>query len=300
MTQAATYDAILGTGNNIRQVVSTEYAPGNRIEPGRVSAGVDPSALFVTDANPQIRLSSTDIAAVLGIVSPTVGLDIDDDLWTIPYNVRAIGSTFASTLAHTVLTGADAFVVPRQVSVTQGGNAQIDLMVMIESNDLLGNPGFDAPVTAATGQTLAAQAFNALWTQGPATVNGSDVGGVVGMTVDFGIQAVPLDKADGELYPKAHSIRARNPSITIDVVNVDALATFAEHLLPMTAFVGYLRKRSPGGSFVADATGEHISFTFADGIVDVQRVSARDNATARPGLRLIGEALTVSTTATLP
>lgn len=296
MSHAVLSDAILGTGESVLQILNTALAPNNTIEAGYESAGLDPVALFLKDANPQIRLTSSDIAGVLALVSPTAGLDIDDDLWTIPYRHRAAGGTFAGATSHTIFTGANAFVVPQSLSSQQGNqDATIDLLAMLESAD-----GIASPMTVTGSQTIAAVSSNAFYGHGPAAVNGTAIVGSVRHTVNFGIAAAPFDKGDGQIFPTAHSIRRRMPTIEIEFLSPAQLATYASLFAAMTSCTVYFRKRTAGGAYVADATEEHVSCSFTDGIIDVSAVSASGEQTARPTLRLVGESLTVSTTAALP
>lgn len=291
---ATVYDAILGASNNLRQVVSADYSPNVKIEPGRVSAGVDPSALFMTDAKPTARLQTMDLAGALGILSITAGLDVASGVIDIPHQTRAPGSSFAGSSSHPVLRASDGLIVPQSVSVNQGDLASLmDIMIHYESD------GFAAPVGQVVDQTLTAQAFNALFGLGPAVLNSTALVGVIGHTVNFGITVEP-EQVGGAVYPTTHFITERNPSIDVRFRDVEALDTFAEIALTMTALAVYHRKRAEGATYVANATAQHVSFSFADGIASVQNVSGSGNQPAIPTLRCFGEALSVSTTATIP
>lgn len=300
---ATTYDVLLGTDNLIRQVVSTNFSPGIRIEPGYVSAGVDPSEHFVTDGNPTCRVQSMDLAGVMGILSATAGLDIDsgstDGNIDLPWQFRAAGSTHQGSSSHTIIRGTDALIIPQSASVEQGGNSVIDFLVNYESNDGGGAPGFDDPVTQVQDQTLTAQAFNAMFGLGPAVADSAAMAQVVGHTVNFGIQIETL-KTGGAIYPTTHFIIRRAPTIDVRFRDFDTLNAVKPLFEAMTGLAVYHRKRAPGSTYVANATGEHVSFSFADGIKSITDLSASGNQVAVPVLRCHGESLTVSTTATIP
>lgn len=290
---ATVYDALIGTGNNVRQVVSTDYSPNARIEAGRVSAGVDPSALFLTEARPTARIQSGDLAGVLALLSVTAGLDVAGENIDLPYQFRAAGSTFAGNLSHSVLRGTNGLVVPQSASVNQGDVASlIDLMVHFESD------GFTAPVAQVDDLTLTAQAFNALFGLGPAVLDSATVAGVIGHTVNFGLTVEP-EMTDGAVYPVTHFITERNPSIDLRFRDFDSLAAAATIASAMTTLVVYHRKRAEGGTYVANGTGAHVAFSFGAGITSVQNVTGQGTQPAIPTLRCFGELLSVSSTATI-
>lgn len=291
---AVVYDAILGAGNTIKQVASADYSPNNTIQAGRASGAVAPSAHFLTDSKPTVRIQSSDLAGVLGIVSPVAGLDVEADVIDIPHRTRAAGSSYAGTLAHSILRGTDALVVPTSVRAAQGDVASmIDLMVHWESD------GFTDPVAQVLNQTLAAQDFQAMFGLGPGVLNGTTVGGVIGHTVNFGLTVEP-EQTNGAIFPTTHFITETNPTIDLQFRTVAQLNAFTAIAAAMTSLVVYHRKRAPGSKYVANATAEHISFSFADGIQSLQNVTGQGNQPAIPTLRCHGELLTVSTTATIP
>jgi hypothetical protein len=292
---ATVYDVQIGTDNLVRQVVSTNFSPNIRIEAGRVSAGVDPSEHFVVDGAPTCRVQSMDLAGVLGILSATAGLDLDSDgNIDLPYQFRLGGSTFAGTLAHSIIRGTAGLVIPTSAGVNQGDpGSVIDFMVHYESD------GFTDPVSQVDDQTLTAQAFNAMFGLGPAVVDAAALVGVMGHTVNFGISIEP-EKTDGAIYPVTHFIVTRNPTIDIRFRDFDSLAAVKPMFEAMTSLAVYHRKRAPGSTYETDVTAAHVSFSFADGIKQITDISGSGNQPAIPTLRCHGEALSVSTTATIP
>lgn len=299
---ATTYDITLGTDNHVRQVVSTNFSPNIRIEAGRVSAGVDPVAHFVVDGAPTCRVQSMDLAGVLGILSPTAGLDVDSDNSDgnidLPWQFRAGGSTFLGSSSHSILRGTNALIIPTSAGVNQGdAGSVIDFMVHYESDE--DYPGFEDPIEQVDDQTLIAQAFEAMFGLGPAVADAAALVGVMGHTVNFGISIEP-EKTDGAIYPTTHFIITRNPTIDIRFRSFDSLAAVKPLFEAMTSLAVYHRKRAPGSTYVANGTAEHVSFSFADGIKQITDISGSGNQPAIPTLRCSGEALTVSTTATIP
>lgn len=298
MSIAATlYDTTLGSGNLIRQLGSTSLGNSNQIEAGRFSAGVDPQAFFLTNARPQVSLQSMDIAGVLGILSPTAGLYLTSETILLPYQQRDPGGTFEGSSSHAVLNATQGLFVPVSASVNQGDAfATIDIAGFLESTT-----GFAVPVTVTTGQSLAAQAFGGAYGLGNAVLDGAAVIGHIGHTVNFGISVEP-DYANGAIFPLAHFISERTPSIDIRFKSTAQMAAFTVNAKALTSLVVYFRHRAAGSTYVADATETHVGFSFADGIESFEQIQASGNQPAVPTLRVFGELLAVDTTSaiTLP
>ncbi len=92
----------------------------------------------------------------------------------------------------------------------------------------------------------------------------------------------------------------RAPTISIVTEDLDALNSFATGYASISSsLAAYFRKRDDGGEFVADGTGEHVSFSFAAGMITVS-VDAGSIETGQGTITFTGKALTASTTATIP
>ena len=296
MPSSVAYDAILGAVN-LRQVRSSTFSPGNTIAPDFVSGGIDPAALFFTGAQPSATFQTNDVSGVVTGIHARNGLYVNNGTIAIPYNLRANGGTFAAAGNHHRIRGSYGLTVINSITANHGDQdgAMVDLATTFVSSD-----GMTAPVVVDDGQTLQAQAYNASHSLGPQYVNSSLLSSVVGITITAGI-TTELETTDGNLFPREVHITRVQPVIDIRFRNVAALKTHGPLFNNLTAFTGYLRKRSPGGSFVAANVSEHISFVVgADGIIDCQPVNASGNSPIEPSFRIHCKSLTLSATAAIP
>lgn len=281
------YDAVLGA-LTLKQVTRTAYSLNGTPIAGMASGAADPSEYFGGRADPSCTFESADVAGVLGGVSVTAGLAIASGTITIPWNKRSNGGTFAGSGSHVALSGANGLLIPTRFSANQDDEAAMaELQLFFRSTD-----GATEPVAEATSQTLAAQSFNAQYALGPGSINGTAVPELVGVSINPGITVEP-QAVNGGIYPTALFITMRRPTIDFIFEDLDALATYSAQFTAMTAAIAYFRKRS-GASFVADATEEHIKFSFADGIITTETVSGSGVNRAQATLRCYGETLTAS------
>lgn len=281
------YDAVLG-GLTLLQVTRTDYQPNAQQIAGKASGAVAPSEFFAGSGEPMCSFDSMDVGGALGSISVSAGLAVSSGTITIPWNKRANGGTFQGTLSHDRLNGTDGLIVPTQFSANQGDEgATVSLDCHFISSD-----GTTVPVTASSSQSLASQSFNAMWSMGGGSINGTAIPELVGATINPGI-TVQKQSVDGYNYPTAIFITQVDPYIDFIFEDMDALATYAPLFTVGTAAVVYFRKRS-GVSFVADGTAQHCKFSFADGLVVAQSVSHSGNTRGRATLRVYGEALTAS------
>lgn len=293
------YDAILGSGNNLRQVRSSQYSPNGTIILGSASGAIDPSELYGGAANPTVLFETADVAGALGLMSVTAGLHVSSGTITIPYQKRANGAAFAGTLSHMTISGTDALIIPVQISGRQDNEAVIlTVQVIFYSSTGLANP-----VTFNTGATLASQAFNAQYDFGPvyADLGGgsSQIAEAVGWTVNTGI-VVGTQRANGGIYPSKLFIQQRNPTIEILFEDFDDAAAFGTVYDALTSCAVYGRQRTDGGTHTADASGAHLKFSFAAGITDIRSLGGSDRNNGQASIMLTGKALTAATTSTIP
>ena len=292
------HDATIGAVT-IKQVTDGRFAPNNRVLPGRASAAVDPSALYITGGNPRHQMSSLDLGGVIAGLDIAAGLDVASGSIVLPFRKRVAGGTFASGTSHFTLTGANAFSFIQSISGGQQEDAVAVLETLFESTD-----GQAVPCTANVSQSLSAAAFNALWTLAQVKLNtGGGLTQVTGLqraTVNTGIQVQPGDAADGALYPQKHYIVRRDPFIDLAFLDFDKLDEASYGLLfkTLTGLQVFFQKRAEGGTLVSSATGAHIQLSFADCINDVQDLGANGAGDGTTTIRVWGEALTASATAT--
>jgi hypothetical protein len=295
MSAHAVYDAVLGTGNALQQVESSSFQANIQPIAGTASGAPDPSDYFIGASAPMARFATTDVAGALGFLSATAGLFVSNGTITIPWNQRTNGGTFAGSTSHARLNGTYALIVPVSCSASQD-DPMIRLTIDVH---FISSDGFTAPVTISTGQSLAAQSFNAIHTFGGVYYGGSQIVESVGWTVNFGIE-VEKSSADGGNFPTRVYITNRRPTIDIEFEDLDSVAAVDVLAEAMSSAAVYARKRSAGGIFVADATEQHIKFSFANGITSTESIDANGTSRARAAIRLHGEALTVSAASAIP
>lgn len=281
------YDAILGA-LTLKQVTRSDFQPNAQQIAGKASGAVAPSELFAGAAEPVISFDSMDVSGVLAAISISAGLAVSSGTITVPWNKRANGGTFASGTAHDELNATDGLIVPTSFSANQGDEgASVSLDVHLISSD-----GATVPVTAAGSQSLASQSFNAMYSLGAGSINGTAIPELVGVSINPGIQ-VEKQSIDGFNYPTAVFINSVDPYIDFIFEDMDAVATYAPLFTVGSAAIAYFRKRS-GVSFVADGTAQHCKFSFADGLVVAQGIQHSGINRGQATLRVYGEALTAS------
>lgn len=181
----------------------------------------------------------------------------------------AHGSTRASGSVHRKFTITQGLVLPRRLSASHQGDAELTFDILSIYD------GTNDPVIITETQALPAGLADAYrYAFYKAAIGGVTLDEDMSLEIDFGLQ----DRAEGkrsEIWPRMISIAQVMPTISITCKNPDA---FAAANIPLAGKAAthanttiYLRKRSAGGSFVADATAEHISLTAA-GMVHAESV----------------------------
>lgn len=288
------YDAVLGA-LTLKQVSNTTYSEGKTVIAATKSGDVDPAQYYANRAEPKATFESTDIAGVLGGISVTAGLSISSGTITIPYRKRAQGATFAGSSAHVALSGTNGLLIPTSFSSSQDQEAStVSLELWFRSTD-----GATDPVTSATGASLASQSFNVSYDHGPVLVNASEVAEVTGFTVNPGIE-VRAKRYQGLPFPTALYIVQRRPTIDLEFEDFDDAEAFVGTVTAMSSCACYMRKLADGSSHVAEATAEHVKFSFTDGIVTLETLSASGTEDGTATVRLYGDTLAASATNAIP
>lgn len=291
------FDATLGA-LTLKQVSSSSYSPNNSIRAQRGSGAIDPSAFNVVKTTPEATLRSGDISGVLGTVDPTTGLLIAAaSALDIPFNETVNGGVFDTDEAFvlskvTSASGATALILPTSLSAEADGDAQIDLRVIFISND-----GIVHPVSSDVSQTISGQAYNASFGFGGVSLDGTMIEKIRGVTVNFGID-VQVEHFNGAVHPQEVNIRQRNPTMEIMFDDFDDVHSQGINFAALTSAVAYFRKRTDGGTYESGSV--HTSASFGTGISDTQSISASSGSPGTAGMRLLGKALAVSTTASIP
>lgn len=285
MASDALYDAVLGA-LTLKQVTRGSFGYNQQAVPGFQSGMLDVTEYFGGSAQPRARFSSTDVGGVLAGVSATAGLAVAAGTISIPFQKRSNTATFAGDTSHDKVTGANGLIIPVSASVSQGGDASIDLECIFRSTD-----GTN-PVTISAAQSLGGLAFNKMWTLGPCSVNAQVIEEVQSVSINFGIGLL-IKAHNGMIFPDKIYIQTRRPSIDLTFTDFAELQGFAAQHTVMTAAAVYFRHRS-GATFAANNATSHCKFSFADGIVETQVMEASNEQDGTATLRLLGETLTAS------
>jgi len=194
------------------------------------------------------------------------------------------GGSRTAGATHRKYSFTKGIVAPRTLNVDHRGDATITYELVV-TYDGSNDPIVITDTSALPGALTDAERF----TLGPATIGGISLPQLRSLTVDFGLDVV-TEGSDSELWDTFASLRAVNSVVTLRGIDIEWLkstniplagraATFANSSL-------YLRKRALGGSFVANATAEHIKIIPSGlAVIDPAFDAGGDDA-AQSGVRL--------------
>lgn len=279
-------DAILGA-SQLRQVSNSSHRSGAAVRPARFSGGAAVQQIYGVSMEEVTSLTTSDVENVVGLNSGNFlddGLSILSGTITVPYKDRANGGKFAGAASHSQLSGSNALVIPTGISVSQGEAATANLEVHWISSD-----GFTQAITSSGGNTLASELFNAQFSLGPVTINGTAINSVTGFQVNPGITLVK-QSAKGGNWPTEISIQQVDPSIDVTFVDVGELDAVLDDFFA-GVLVAYLRKCSDGGKYEADASLVHTRFNFAAGVSHAESIEAPETGNGSVTYRIYGKAL---------
>jgi len=248
----------------------------------RSGGEVDPTYVATMGQSPRITFTSTALATILAEMSNKFllsGIKIDSDAThdglECFFQKIAEGGARASGSVHIKMTVNEGLLLPRALSAAQEGVASLALEAII------GYDGTNDPIVIANNQALiGAPAVGELFTLGPVKINGTTLSGVIAVTIDPGIAEI-VQSGDGQPWPSFIGIIQREPLITITTLEAISLSTFglAGAAQDASDSLIYLRKMVKGGTRVADATAEHISFSIDEGQIRVRNITAAQGGT---------------------
>ena len=234
---------------------------------------VDATFSAIAKQNAKITFTSSQLAAILalvGIGGLNVESDVTNDGLEFFFQKIAEGGTRTAGATHLKLTMNKGMLFSRQISADQEKLATVN-MEAIATWD-----GTNDPFVIEDNMALEGVAgVNEGFVSGPVKINGVTLEGVQEITIDLGIQEIVIN--DG-VHASFAAIQSRRPVITIKTTDTVSMSTFglAGTAQGATDSVIYLRKVAEGGTRVADATAQHISFTVDDGMITVNSVEASD------------------------
>jgi hypothetical protein len=263
----------------VDHIIDWSFSPGVANTIIAADGMVDPTFIAVGSQAPSASFSTLALATVLASCGLD-GLAIESSGADLYLQQYAEGATRTAGGTHMRLRVAEGLLVPRAISVSQGGNATLPLE-LIPTWDGTNNPVVITTNSALTGTPAVDEVF----TLGPISINGAQVEGVLGMTIDPGIQLMAVG-ADGSIWPKFVAIASRAPSIRVQVADASVLSTFGLYGTAQSASDSkfYLRKRLEGGTVIDDATEENISFTIDEGMIQSGQITASHGGHAQAEL----------------
>lgn len=282
---AAVHTATLGS-LLLKQILSSNLSWNGTPVELNASGAVDVSEYLGGPGELRATFESDDLGGVAAVSNFfTAGLSVSAGTITIPYQVRANNSTFATGGNHVAFSGTHGLIWPTNVNLPAGRDATASLECLFESSD-----GDTPPASINTSASLTGETPNGKWTLGPVSVNGIELSQVTGVTITTGIEVMPVSYLHN--HPTEAFIVRRRPVIDITLYDLtESVATWVAG----TACVVYARKRS-GTSFATNITAAHVKFSFADGIIaPVQAIAgAGVGGNSTRTIRFLGETLTVA------
>lgn len=298
MTEAvAAYDAVFDVGQagewTLSQIISS--ALNSNVQPfiGRYSGGLDPQLIAVLSADPSANIQSGDLATLLAVSNIlTAGYYMTGSSAILPLNQRANGGTFTSGAAMT-FSSTRCFLHIGSIDSQQDGDAtaNVEYIPLYDGSTL--------PVVVNDDQTLAAQAFNAAYTLGPAKISTAALPGLVSCSVIPGLKLLRR-RYEGNNYTTDIFIAEREPMIRWTFEDKAKMSVLgALHSSMAGSAVQYLRKRTPGGTVVANATTQHIALTLTAGLNVTDSISVSGTENGVFSVTAHGKALSVSTSSAI-
>lgn len=247
-------------------ITQQNVALGSDVQMEPTDAAVFGQFVSLVAQNPQAGFSTYHIASALDAVA-LAGQDISalTGGLVLYANKHAAGGTRASGASHRSYTVNEGLVVPRTLSADHQGNFRLAYQALPIYD------GTNDPYVVGDSATLPTAATDdERFTIGGVTIGGVALTQLRTVEIDFGVRAVP-EGADSDIWPTFVSIEDIMPKITLRGIDPE---WFKAANIPMVGKPAthanttiYLRKRAQGGSFVADATEEHIALTAAGMVV---------------------------------
>lgn len=257
MSSLFTIDSLSINGTVLGGIVDQAFSPNvEAVLAGNAGSQV-PTFGAVMGYRPVGRFSTVHVATALGLVG-VGGLAIDANNVLMTFRQRDVLAVKGST-DHTRVTFDDGIIVPRTISASQGQPATIQYEILARGD------ASNAPVTiASNASSSAAQETTEVFTLGPVKFNGT-MYVVQGWTLNFNWREI-VRGSDGLAWPTFVGLGDQEPELTVQSHEMGRLATVVPGGLDITACIAFLRKVAEGGTRVAVATEEHISFTINEGV----------------------------------
>ena len=268
----------------IGQIQDSDVSPNVAEMLQRGDSQIDATAVAIDSIDPSISFTSTMVATLIANLGIS-GVPISSATGFVGYlKKRSPGATYTSGSTHTSLTVKKGVIVP--VSLTASLSSAAMSVVVHTSYD-----GTNLPIVKADSVALPAISplTKEMYVCGPAAIEGTAVGGVQSITINFGL-SVNGRRGDGKAFFEEVFIDARNPSVSIRTINAGLFGATALPLDGKAIALGttkfWLTKCAEGATRVANATEEHISFVINKGMATCQPLSVSDGGDAAFEIRI--------------
>jgi len=289
-------DVVFGS-TTIRQITNVDHRTNQEHRKAMTSGGNAVTQISGKMAGEVTSITTGDLAAVFALNSNafvSAGAAVLSGTITVPLKVRSNAGSFVTGSNFVAISGANVFAVPTQFEATQEG----DMATCQMDFHWLSTDGLTKGADDATGQSLAAQSFNAEFALGPAYINGTLIDGVQSVRVTPGIEVTKPPLGSGSVWPKYAMIKTVQPTIEITVNDFDAIVATVGDWTAMTSANIYFRKRADSG--VYSSSSDNVRFTFAAGLTDTNSVTVSNQDDGSGVITLHGKVLTANPAVALP
>lgn len=253
-------DTEAGTPVILGATVELSAALQSQIERTPMTGEIYPRHIAIASIKPGAMLKThalQDWLDQIGLTGKAIASSSQDGL-EIYFQKFAANGGPASGSVHRSLTISSGLIVPRRLTVSHQGDAELTFDVLIIYD------GTNDPIVVADNVALpSSPPDNERFTIGPVDIGGVTINHIRSVEIDFGINARTLG-ADSDIYDTRAEIRTINPTITMRGIDVTLLKSAGIPIGGLAATHAntaiYFRKRTQTG-FVADATQEHIEVT---------------------------------------
>lgn len=279
----------IGT-NWIGGVLSQAYTSEAQLQTEAVAGSPYPQQTSIQAIKAGFRFSSYNVRAALNVLG-LLGISLASntaELYEILYNDDGL---IAAGNAHRRIALAAGRAIWRRITCQNQQDAQIEIEVMgLSSNGLL------SPVVYTEGIALPATVDADRHTLLSVQLGNVNMGCVTELSIDSGLQ-ISSAACNSNVFDTRIDLRSIVPKINVTTLNSELVATGATRIdltgagtaaTHANTFVRLRKRISKTGTFVANATLEHIQIT-ADGIVlPVQPFQSSNNADGTTQFELTG------------
>lgn len=251
---------------------------GNEVRADVGIGSLFPQFAVVSGVRPRLQFNSRALAAVLAVTG-TTGAEITTETPLKAYWATLANGVPAAGSVHQIYTFDRGLLVPRRISCSHRQDATIDLEAITYSSN-----GTDKPLIESLGTLPVIPQDNLRHTLKSATIGGLDLGCLVDVSIDFGVNADSIG-CKSDIYDKHISIDGGvTPSITITTLDT-ALAIALEGMVGTHANTSIvLRQYDPTGILFASEASD-LTFT-ASGVLTRDNHSGQGPQRSQLSVRL--------------